>query len=305
MCGSGTYDLPVFDIRYHVASLSAVFVALVIGILVGVGLSGRGFVDDAERKNLTREIESLKGERDAATSLLDEVDTRQQAMQAYAADTYPVLVAGRLQDVRVAVLSIGPVDQAVDFAVRKAVRDAGGKVVRMRALSVPVDAAAVEAALESRPPLKAYVGAGRLGDVGRDLGAELVAGGDTPLWAALDGVIVDEREGPSAPVVDAVVVARPAAPQRGTTKDLLSGLYRGVARSGVPAVGVEQGGVQPSAVPAFRRGGLSTVDSVDTPAGRLALVLLLAGGQPGAYGVEAGAVGGVLPPVTAPAVPGG
>ncbi|MGH3116966.1 MAG: copper transporter, partial [Gaiellales bacterium] len=28
----------MFDIRYHVASLAAVFIALVIGILVGVGL---------------------------------------------------------------------------------------------------------------------------------------------------------------------------------------------------------------------------------------------------------------------------
>ena len=29
----------MFDLRYHVASLAAVFLALVIGILVGVGIS--------------------------------------------------------------------------------------------------------------------------------------------------------------------------------------------------------------------------------------------------------------------------
>jgi len=295
----------VFDIRYHVASLAAVFVALVIGILVGVGLSGRGFVDDAERKNLTREIASLKAERDAATSLLDVVDTKQQAMQEYAADTYPVLVPGRLHDQRVAVLSIGPVDQTVEFAVRQAVRDAGGKVVRMRALRVPLDAAAVEAAIEKRPALKGYEGPDRLDDLGRDLAAELVAGGETPLWDALDGVIVDEREGPSAPPVDAVVVARPAPPQRGRTKEFLAAIYRGLARSGARGVGVELGGAQPSAVPAFRRGGLSTVDSVETPAGRLALVLLLGGSQPGDYGVEVDASDGILPPLTALPVPRG
>lgn len=289
----------MFDFRYHVASLSAVFVALVIGILVGVGLSGRGFVDDAERKNLTREIDSLKAERDAATSQLDSVDTRQQAMQEYAAGTYPVLVPGRLEDRKVAVLSVGSVDQTVDFAVRKAVRDAGGTVVRMRALDVPVDPAAVEAAIARRPALRGYEGVDHLDDLGRDLGVELVAGGETPLWDALDGVMVDEREGPSAPGVDAVVVARPAAPQQGRTKELLGSLYRGVAGSGVPAVGVELGGTQPSAVPAFRRGGLSTVDSIETPAGRLALVLLLGGAEPGDYGVETTASDGVLPPLSA------
>ena len=53
----------MFDLRYHVASLTAVFVALVIGILVGVGLSGKGFVNDAERANLTRQIADLQRER--------------------------------------------------------------------------------------------------------------------------------------------------------------------------------------------------------------------------------------------------
>jgi hypothetical protein len=39
----------LFDFRYHVASLAAVFLALVLGILVGVGISGRGLVDNSER----------------------------------------------------------------------------------------------------------------------------------------------------------------------------------------------------------------------------------------------------------------
>ena len=41
----------MLDLRYHVASLSAVFLALVVGILVGVGISGRGLVDKSERRN--------------------------------------------------------------------------------------------------------------------------------------------------------------------------------------------------------------------------------------------------------------
>ena len=61
--------LSMFDLRYHVASLTAVFVALVIGILVGVGLSGKGFVNDAERDNLTSQIADLRHERDAAQAV--------------------------------------------------------------------------------------------------------------------------------------------------------------------------------------------------------------------------------------------
>ena len=53
-------DPQMFDLRYHVASLAAVFLALVIGILVGVGISRRGLVDDAERKLLNEQIASLQ-----------------------------------------------------------------------------------------------------------------------------------------------------------------------------------------------------------------------------------------------------
>ena len=38
----------MFDLRYHVASLAAVFVALIIGILVGVGLAGSGVTNKAD-----------------------------------------------------------------------------------------------------------------------------------------------------------------------------------------------------------------------------------------------------------------
>jgi hypothetical protein len=68
-------------------------------------------------------------------------------------------------------------------------------------------------------------------------------------------------------------------------------------------VGVEAAGAERSALAAFVRARLSTVDGVDTPPGRLALVLVLGGAQPGSYGVEPSASAGVLPPV--PSLPAG
>jgi hypothetical protein len=287
----------VFDLRYHVASLTAVFVALVIGILVGVGLSGRGFVNDAERANLTRQIADLQQERDATQKSLESASRGQQALRDFADAAYPAVVPGRLRGQRVAVLFVGPIDQGVSFAVGKAVRDAGGTVVRTRSIGVPVDAKAIQDALRRQPALRQLAGTDQLEDLGRALAGELAAGGKTPLWDALDEIIVQEREGPAAPPADAVVVVRSAEPQRGATKAFLAGIYTGLARSGAPAVGTEASGSGASAIPAFSLAGLSTVDSVDTSAGRLGLVLLLGGAEPGSYGIEETARDGVLPPV--------
>jgi copper transport outer membrane protein MctB len=287
----------VFDFRYHVASLAAVFVALVIGILVGVGLSGRGFVDDAERRNLQQEIASLREGEHAARAEAAAAARDHDAFSDYAEQTYPALVAGRLDDRRVALLYVGSVDPTVDFAVTGAIDEAGGSVVRMRALSVPVDPQAVDDALARRPALRSFRGPDELDRLGRALADELVAGGRTPLWDALADVLVEERAGSSSQAVDGVVIARSAPPQQGPTQDLLTSLYRGLAASRAASVGVEATGARRSAVPAFVRARLSTVDGVETPAGKLALVLVLGGAQPGSYGQRPAATNGVLPPV--------
>ena len=294
----------MFDLRYHVASLTAVFVALVIGILVGVGLSGKGFVNDAERANLTRQIADLQRERDAAQQSLGSASRVEKALTDFAGEAYPVIVPGRLRGQRVAVLFVGPIDRGVSFAIGKAVRDAGGNVVRTRSIGVPVDAKAIEDALRLHPALRRLAGPKTLEGIGRALAGELAAGGKTPLWDALDQIIVQEREGPAVPPADAVVVIRSAEPQRGGTKAFLSGIYSGLARSGAAAVGAEASGVRASAIPAFSLAGLSTVDSIDTAAGRLGLVLLLGGAEPGSYGIEEAARDGVLPPIPPSLTPG-
>jgi hypothetical protein len=294
----------VFDLRYHVASLTAVFVALVIGILVGVGLSGKGFVNDAERANLNRSIEDMRRQRDGAQRALESASRGAQAMKELADAAYPAVVPGRLEGQKVAVLFVGPIDRTVSFAIGKAVRDAGGTVVRTRSIAVPVDVKAMQEALRRQPVFRKLLGPDRLDDLGTALAEELADGGPTPLWEALGEIIVQERDGISTPPADALVVVRTARPQQGPTKLFLSGIYTGLARSGPPAVGAEASGATPSAIPAFSLAGLSTVDSVDTSAGRLGLALLLAGAEPGNYGIRASADDGVLPAIPPAPSPG-
>jgi len=295
----------VFDFRYHVASLIAVFIALVIGILVGIGLSGRGFVSDAERRNLQDRIDELTSDRDAARAQLAEATRRQDATARYAEDTYPALVRGRLKDRRIAIVYVGSVDRTVQGAVADAIARAGGRVLRVRALRVPLDLKALQKAVARRAALHDYAGRDRLRELGRDVGSELASGGTTPLLDTLADTLLEERQGAGKPAADAVVVRRSVPPQQGPTHEFLMGLYAGLADAGMPAVGVEPSNQARSTVPAFARAGLSTVDGVETPAGRLALVLELGGAPPGHYGVLATATNGVLPPVQPAPAAGG
>ena len=272
----------MFDLRYHVASLAAVFLALLIGMLVGAGISGRGLLDETERDALNGQIAALQAQLEA-----ERRRTRAQgAAEEFARTAAPAVLANRLAGKRIAVVFVGSLDDGIDSTVAETVDDAGGEVVRMRALTVPLPTAEIQAALAARRALAGYVGVDQLGDLGRDLARELVAGDETPLWDAMHRVLIEEQRGTSLLPADGVVVARTAAPQRGPTARFLRGFYAGLADAATAAVGVEDTTAEHSAVESFRRHGLSSVDNVDSPVGRVALAVLLAGARPGQYGVK-------------------
>jgi hypothetical protein len=284
----------MFDLRYHVASLAAVFVALLIGILVGVAMSGK--VDDAEKRSLQSDVHKLEAQLDAASERRANGTREQKAFQVFVRNAYPALVADRLVDKRIAIVFVGPVDPAVMRDIQRTIEDAGSSApVRIRALKVPVDPQRIDGQLDG--DLAEYKT--ELDNLGGELARELVEGGDTPAWDALTPFIVEEKSGSFRRPADGVVIARTVRAQQGDTYKLLKGFYSTLADIDVPTIGVEPSGVSQSAVGAWSSAGLSTVDDIETPAGRLALALLLSGSPIGNYGLKDTADDGIVPPVEA------
>jgi hypothetical protein len=267
----------VFDLRYHVVSLAAVLIALVIGIFVGVGLSGRGVLRETERDKLELRIADLQRQSEIQRARIDEL----RAAAEYEQATYEAVMDRRLQNVRVALVFIGPVDSAIRSDVDEAVDQADGTIARTRALKVPMDALEIRNALAVMPDAPS-----RLQDVGRALALELLNGGETPFWEALDDLIVLEQpRGPSG-AVDAVVVARNADPQTGGTAQLLGGFYNGLASAGRPAVAVAMSNDRDEALRFLRGYFNSSVDNVEAQTGRVSLAVLLSGAETGHYGLN-------------------
>jgi Copper transport outer membrane protein, MctB len=281
----------VFDLRYHVASLVAVFLALLLGILVGVGISRSGLVKDSERRALNDQIERLRQDLSAERERTRE----QEAASAFVEAGYGAVMDGRLSSERIAVVFVGSVDDATNAAVEQTVNDAGGTVVRLRALALPAKLQVLEQSVASHRSLAAYRGPRRAPDLGRDLARELVDGGPTPLWDALAYDLVAERRGSARTPADAVVIVRSAPPQRGRMARFLEGFYSGL-RSSTTVVGAETRSATPSAIAMYRREHFSSVDDVDLPTGKVALAVLLAGGRPGHYGLRPSA-DRIVPPI--------
>ena len=288
----------MFDLRYHVASLAAVFFALVIGILVGVALASHA-LGNAERRNLQDDLARARSQIDQLKGAVQE-DT---ADTKFVAGAYDAVMASRLKGERVAVLFIGPVDNSLRSAITTTLSDAGATMVRLRSVSVPINGHTVESVLAKRTALAAYAfGPARWKNIGRELADEFVAGGATPLWDALEAHLVEERIGTARRAADAVVVVRTAPPQiEHATSQIVASLFRELSKSSIPAAGAELRGTFPSAVQTYRHFGLSSVDDLDLPIGRVALAVLLSpDGITGHYGLQDvdDAVLPQIPPVT-------
>ena len=288
----------MFDLRYHVASLAAVFLALVIGILVGVGISDRGLVDKAQRGLLQQRIDRLEGQLSDARRRSQDLAAQQRAAQAYIADTYPTLMANRLRGKSIALIFLGPAQPDVRTALEQALTDAGARGwVRVRALKLPFAVPAIDKTLAGERSLRRYVGDLRLPALGRAMAEEFALGGEAPLWTALAEQLVEERSGGEDRPADGVIVVRSGLNQYDGAARFLEGFYQGLIAAPVPVVGVETANASESAVSAFRRHGISSVDDVDQPSGRLALALLLVGAKAGHYGLKRGSEDGILPPL--------
>ena len=295
----------MFDFRYHVASLAAVFFALVIGILVGVALASHG-LGNTERKRLEEDLRRAESQADVLRTQVAADASNGAANRAFVEGTYKSVMANRLNGKKIAVLFIGSSEKVRRTAITQALADAGaGTPLRMRFVKVPVDPSALAKRLATKPLLANYAAPDQLKTLGHDLGQEFVVGTDTPLWTALQSLIVEEKAGPSRPAADGVVIVRTAPAQTGPTALFLKGLYAGLSDVGVPVIGVESTSDPASALKAFQRAGFSTVDDVDSRIGKLALVALLADPtSTGAFGTKRTAQA-QLPPISPLPAPAG
>ncbi len=267
--------------RYHAASLAAVFVALAIGILIGVGLA-----DDVV-SGASQELEdSLRSDLDAANGEAEDLAAKLAQERQFSDRAAPALVAGRLARQRVALIALGELPEDTADDAQAAIEAAGAELGSVAVIAAPLDVAALRAeaggrfAASRRPP-------SRVEAFGAAVGRQLAGGG--PLIERLRDKLFVRFNGDLSGVRRIVLVAQPPEELQGDLsgegRAFTSGLLRGLDARAAGAVGVERTSTDPTTLGTFSDAGIATVDDVETGPGAVAVVYALLGAE-GDFGVK-------------------
>ena len=260
----------MFDMRYHIASLVAVFLALTVGLLLGSLIADKGVLADRQEQlveSIRADVNNINEENAALRVKLKEVEGFQE-------EVLPVAIKNRLLDKRVMIAGMRAGQEDTVNSIRKALELAGAQTYFLQIKTSRLNF--------SDKKLVARLGV--------KFGAEAVDGGafETLFWsrlaAELSGkeppALIGELTAmglievePGALPLDNIVILAPGEKEVSHRDALFVEAL--VQLGGVRAVGVETGDTKPSRVAAYKLRNVSTVDNIETVPGKISLVYLL------------------------------
>lgn len=267
----------MYNLRYHIASLVAVFLALSLGLVLGGLVVRQGVFDQQQRalvSSLQSEFNNLKKQNSSLKSSLALED-------AYAAQMTDAWTAGRLDGQTVVVVTSGATGEGADAAA-KAIKGAGGTAA-IATLAKPgfgLSQSAVASAAASA------MGSATVTPTSEEVAKQLAAewSGASSAHTLTDALVSAgelKLSGLSGSTVATMAVDL-AAFDHNTDQAGLD-IAQAYGAAGMYAIGAEAIDSNTGVAAAAAARKLSAFDTLGTNAGRFTLVALLTGGQQGYY----------------------
>ncbi|MHB9026240.1 MAG: copper transporter [Armatimonadota bacterium] len=265
------------DFRYHLASLAAVFSALLIGILIGVAMK--------EGPGLSNQVESLRKEFQEAQKL-QKIDIKNSQFDMSAQE---LLVRNRLWGRNVLLVqdsNVFPSEQVAE--VRQVLQQAGATVTAELVLKPTLrQLAPKQLATVYRQAGRAMPDSPGVEDLMRGLAEDLSRGSSTVLRALRNEKLIQVRGKPDMLFSTVILLGGASNTQHDSLTRIDLPFISACVALGLRVVAAEkfnQEIPEMSAVASYKKKATITIDNIDRVAGRVALVWALANNQHGHFG---------------------
>lgn len=280
----------MIDLKYHITSLVAMFLALAIGILVGSTLIGDDVLVQEQKELIDRlelDFQALWEAHQTSQKEISEYKLSSKRYRQFIREVFPILVKDRLNGKNIAIIDIGNAGDLSPLVEGLAL--AGAQVQSITRLTEELTSdstktlANVIDQLGLNQPRKASEIIPQLAQL---IGEAIITGQNTFILDLLRGMEMIVAEGEYGLSLDAVVILggshnRPL--DLSTCFDIpMIKYFKG---QGIPVFGAEFSQVPYSYMRGYQAQNISTVDNVDTLLGQIALIFALEGKE-GNFGVK-------------------
>ncbi|MBA2133800.1 copper transporter [Capillibacterium thermochitinicola] len=277
------------DFRYYISSLAAIFLALGIGIVIGGALMNNDAMGRRQEQlilNLEREFDQLRAEKKALQAGLADREVELEVLRQFNREVLPLMVNGLLTDRSIGIVKTNhTVPNTLKEDLITILELAGAQVRRHIDFSLwppsPTAHQALAAHLGVREDdswfnqvLSAFI-------------TEVVLGQEGAVLTSLQANSLIQLNQVAAGPVDTLILLGGSYEEKADRVDQLDlVLAKAAKEKGVTVVGVEPLAALKSYISRYKNAGLVTIDNIDTLPGQVALVLALAAGENGHYGVK-------------------
>lgn len=274
------------NIKYYVVTVASIFLALGVGIFMGFMLDAQGLVSSQKDDIVTQleaKFDELKQESENTKQDMELVKSKNEQINAFLQDAYPVVVKGALVNRNIALVGVNgdynysDVVEGLELAGAKV-----GSVTNVKG-SIAEDEEAIRAIYRE---IKEVDFEGELCDMISSEIVNTVSRGEKS--EVLDRLIQEgyvNMSGSYDLAADSIVLAGGSKAEGEQSSKLSKSLVEKVKESGKSVVGIERTDVQISQIEDYKSYRISSVDNVDTAVGKTSLVLVLRGVS-GNFGVK-------------------
>ena len=274
------------NMKFYVISIVAIFAALGIGIYIGFTLDTESFIDE-QKEDIAAKLEErfdfLTNENQELKLSLKEIEVENDNYKYFIDSTYEEIVKGRLNGTKIAIIET--TDDYVYSGIGQILETAGANVINVTTIN---DRIMNEDMLQNiYNELGRPTSANNLISTSiEELTKSLIIGQETELVEKLIEKDFVDIIGIINESIDYVIIAGGSVgedKERLTLVDQV--IVNTVKNMDKPLVGIEKLKSSYSYMEAYKSFRISTIDNVDTPMGKVSLVLAMEG-RPGHYGLK-------------------
>lgn len=277
----------VFDIKYYIITITAIFISLGIGIFIGFNMNGQEIFLEQQQQlvnSLENRFNDLRLEKEKLQKTIEELSAENELKEDFIEKAYFEIIDQKLSGFHIAILQT--TEHYYYHTIRESLEEAGA--------TVPLHLIFTDKIL--------YLPVAELNNINNFLGVELtkeevmekvhadimnllVNDDFTSLMSFLiDNQFIEliqyiQYEYP----VDQVVIAGGGNVENNQSIIVDLNLIEDLHQNNIRVIGVERLDIPHSSIPVYRESGISTVDNIDTLLGRISLVFV-AKGRDGSFG---------------------